>query len=549
MKPLTKTFGMFRALLKRDWVRLSVWVIMVLLFVGSGVTKFSAIFEVNGKSSPAQQATIYNLFAGNPAMVALFGPTPVKNAAAYTIGAVFGQTMTLITALVFIIVTIVYVANRTRRDEDEGIAELFRSFQVGKLANTTAVVLIMALLQVVTTLLLAVILQKVQMESMTSFSSNLLYASGLGAQTFMWAMITLLVAQIMPDAGSVKGASMGILGTLYVIRMYTDTQNISLSWLNPLSWSYLTDVYVKDNWTPIVLALALSFIILALSYSLELRRDVAVSYIPESRGKEHASALLQSLTGLTLRMQRTAFLGWAGGLFILGIVYGSMINGIGDLIKGNSQLAQMFALDPKAGIAAMTAQYLTTVFMVMGIITTCYGITSLTRMASEERKNRQEQLYAGPLSRLKLYATYTLVAWSLSAIVQFITVLGLWIAQSGNSSAVEFGKMMTSGMVWVFPMFFVLSIVSLLIAFLPRFTAVIWVYVGFSFFMGYLGNMLKFPQALKDLNVFAHVFKETSQTVAANTPNWNNLWLILALAVVLTIIGFVGYRRRDLISA
>src|SRR5699024_11356721 len=79
--------------------------------------------------------------------------------------------------MVFAIVTIVYVVNRTRKDEDEGITELLRSFQIGKLANTTAVVIEVLLLQIVLTFLLAGSIQAQSAAGMTDMSNNLLFAA------------------------------------------------------------------------------------------------------------------------------------------------------------------------------------------------------------------------------------------------------------------------------------------------------------------------------------------------------------------------------------
>src|SRR5699024_11834465 len=72
-----------------------------------------------------------------------------------------------------------------------------------------------------------------------------------------------------------------------------------------------------------------------------------------------------------------------------------------------------------------------TVYMVIAIIATCFAITSLTRMVSEERHNRQEQLYALPLSRLKVFVNYTIIAWVLGAFAIFAGVFGVYVSQMG----------------------------------------------------------------------------------------------------------------------
>ncbi len=495
---------------------------------------------------------MYTLFSG-PALVSLFGPTAVKSPEQFTGAAAFGGLMPLITVMVFAIVTIVYVVNRTRKDEDEGIAELLRSFQIGKLSNTTAVVIEVFLLQLIMTVALAGSIQAQGAVGMTNFAVNLLFAASITGQSFLWGMVALLFAQIFPEAGTAKGMSIGLFFVLYVLRMGTDISNIKLSWFNPLSWSYLTQVYVNNNWLPILYTLILAAILLIVAYQLEIHRDVAAGYVPEARGKAHAGKLLMNFTGLTLRMQRTAAIGWIIGLFVLGVTYGSMINKIGSLIGGassssNNLLQKELQITADANSNLMAQQFLGTVYMVIAVIATCFAITSLSRMVSEERKNRQEQLYALPISRLKVFLNYTIIAWVLGALAQFAGVLGVYLSQTGNKNALSAGTIFGGGLAWSFGIFFVLSLLSLLMAFAPRASALVWVYIGFAFFMGIIGNILSFPKWAMNLNIFHNLMKTASATVLPNTPNWTNLMIILMIALILTVIGFVGYRKRDLIS-
>ncbi|MDR0299050.1 MAG: ABC transporter permease [Streptococcaceae bacterium] len=544
MKPFNNTVMMMRSLFKRDWLKYIFWLLALLAYAASGVGKLEVAI------TPENQASMYTLFNG-PALVSLFGPTAVAAPSKFTGAAAFGGLMPLVTVMVFAIVTIVYVINRTRKDEDEGIAELLRSFQIGKLANTTAVVIEVFVLQVILTLVLAGSIQAQGAAGMGVFSNNLLFAASITAQSFMWGMFALVFAQILPEAGSAKGASIGLFFVLYILRMGTDISNLKLSWLNPLSWSYLTDVYVKNDWLPILLTLIVSALLLLVSYLLEIKRDVAAGYLPEARGKAHAGVWLRNFTGLTLRQQRTAAIAWIVGLFVLGITYGSMISKIGTLIgggAGNNYMQKMLSITSTANSSLMAQEFLGTVYLVIALISTCFAITSLSRMVSEERKNRQEQLYALPISRFKVYLNYTVIAWLFGALAQFAGVFGLYLSQQGNSNSLSAGKIFSSGMVWVVGIFFVLSLLSMLMAFLPRAASFIWVYIGLAFFIGIIGKLLDFPKWLLNLNVFNNLMKTASATILPNTPNWTSSIIILVIALMLTVVGFVGYRQRDLIS-
>ena len=543
-KPLNKTFDMFKALLKRDWLKLVIWILAVLAFAASGAGKFVTLMQTT-----AQKETMFSMFQG-PAMTALFGPMGVKNGADFTAAAAFGTTMPLITAITFAIVSVIYVINRTRKEEDDGIAELFRSFQIGKLANTTAVVIELFILQILITLILAGSIQAQNIAGMNVFSENLLFSAGIGAQGFMWGMIALFFAQIFSEAGGAKGATFGLLGALYIIRMGTDTQNVHLGYFNPLSWSYLTDPFVENYWLPIILTILFSLIVLGFAYVLEIRRDVNAGYIPEASGKAHASKTLMSFTGLVLRQQRNAAIGWIGGLFILGITYGSMINQIGSFVQSSPEMSKLFNIDPALAhkataeaSKAMVNSFISTIFMICAVMVSAFAVTSLSRMVSEERKNRQEQLYAFPLSRFKVYLNYVMISWFLGLLAQFAVVSGIYLAQAGNRDALKFIDVAKAGMIWTVGIFFILGLLSLLMAFAPRASSAVWVYLGFSFFMSYIGNMLDLPVWLNNLNVFHHISR-----LPVDKMNWGNFSIILILAVIFILVGLVGYRRRDLIG-
>ena len=538
-KPLYKTGAMFKTLLKRDWAKLIFWIVGMIAFAASGAGKMQVA------TGPGMAATMYTMFVKNPAMVGLFGPTPVKSPSAYTLGVVFGQTMTLITAITFAIISVIYVINRTRKEEDDGVAELFRSFPVGKLANTTAVVLEIILLHIVMALLLAFSIQAQNVDVLNNLSSNLLFASSASAQGLMWGMIALFFAQIFPDAGGAKGATFGLLGLLYVIRMGTDVGVVQAGWFNPLSWSYLDFPYAKgyETWLGVGLTLIFSIVILIFSYILELRRDVNAGYLPEGRGHSHAQITLLSFPGLVLNLQKKMIIGWLGAVFVLGLVYGSMFGQMGQFISQNALVKQMFVGNATA-TDAITGNFMVTLFSILSILVSSFGVILLSRMITEERKNRQEQLYALPTSRIKVYLTYVLTAIIGSVIAQFIAILGIYIEQSGNKNALSFSAIVKPGMIWIVGIIFVIALLSLLIAFIPRFTGVIWVYIGFLLFMSYLGHILSLPKWVEKMSIYDYIPK-----LPVDKMDWGNVSVILILSVLMILIGFIGYRKCDRIGA
>ncbi|KSU19520.1 ABC transporter permease protein [Lactococcus lactis subsp. lactis] len=538
-QPLYNTGVLFKTLIKRDWFKLVFWILGMLAFAASGAGKMGVA------SNPATASTLYTMFVKNPAMVGLFGPTPINNPTNYSLGPIFGQTMTLITGLTFAIISIIYVVNRSRKEEDDGITELFRSYSIGKLANTTALVMELLLLHLIMAVLLALSIEAQNVAGLNHLESDCLFAFTTSAQGFLWGMFALLFGQIFSEASTTKGMTFGLLGLLYIVRMLTDVINLSIGWFNPLSWSYLAFPYVKghENWLAVFLTFLLAFLLLGISYILELKRDVGVvGYFPERKARLHGKKGHFGFPGLVLNLEKKMIIGWLLASFVLGLVYGSMFGQMDQFISSNKTVKELFVGNETAA-SAIRGNFMVTLFSILSILIAAFGVILLTKMVSEERKNRLEALYALPLSRLKVYSTYLLTAILSVILAQFLALFGIFIEQLGNKNALSFLEIMKSGMIWLVAVIFVLAILSLLLGFVPRLAELIWVYLAFLLIMTYLGKLLSLPKWLENLSIYNYIPK-----LPVEKMNLSNVLFILILSVLLILLGFGAYRRRDLIT-
>ena len=537
-QPLYNTGVLFKTLIKRDWLKLVFWILGMLAFAASGAGKMEVA------SNPATASTLYTMFVKNPAMVGLFGPTPINNPTNYSLGPIFGQTMTLITGLTFAIISIIYVVNRSRKEEDDGITELFRSYSIGKLANTTALVMELLLLHLIMAVLLALSIEAQNVAGLNHLESNFLFAFTTSAQGFLWGMFALLFGQIFSEASTTKGMTFGLLGLLYIVRMLTDVTNLSIGWFNPLSLSYLAFPYVKghENWLAVFLTFLLAFLLLGISYILELKRDVGVGYFPERKARLHGKKGHFGFPGLVLNLEKKMIIGWLLASFVLGLVYGSMFGQMDQFISSNKTVKELFVGNETAA-SAIRGNFMVTLFSILSILIAAFGVILLTKMVSEERKNRLEALYALPLSRLKVYSTYLLTAILSVILAQFLALFGIFIEQLGNKNALSFLEIMKSGMIWLVAVIFVLAILSLLLGFVPRLAELIWVYLAFLLFMTYLGKLLSLPKWLENLSIYNYIPK-----LPVEKMNLPTVLFILILSVLLILLGFEAYRRRDLIT-
>src|SRR5699024_9501711 len=68
----------------------------------------------------------------NPAMVSMVGRTPIETVADYTLGAMYAHEMLLFCGLFAMILSVLHIVGHTRKEEDLGLTELVRSFQIGR---------------------------------------------------------------------------------------------------------------------------------------------------------------------------------------------------------------------------------------------------------------------------------------------------------------------------------------------------------------------------------------------------------------------------------
>ena len=89
---------------------------------------------------------------------------------------------------------------------------------------------------------------------------------------------------------------------------------------------------------------------------------------------------------------------------------------------------------------------------------------------------------------------------------------------------------------WVF-----VGLAVFLIGFFPKVTGLSWVYLIYSFYVGYMGEILQLPDWMAKLSPFHHVPSVPAEEVEVAT-----LLIITGVAILLIILGFVGYNRRDI---
>ncbi|MFD2446971.1 ABC transporter permease [Bacillus sp. CGMCC 1.16607] len=524
------TARLSRFIVRRDRIRVPAWLLSLFLLTVIVANAFTGLYTTDQERQIAAETM------RNPAVTAMLGPGyGLDN---YTNGAMMAHQMLLFTALAVGIMSILFVARHTRADEEDGRIEMIRSLPVGRLSNLQATVYV----SVGTNLLLALVigfgLYALKIESM-DLEGSLLYGAALGATGMIFASITGLFAQATESSRGTIGFSITVLLLSYLVRAVGDVSSEAISWFSPFGWILSSEVYVNNNWWPILLTIGVAVILILVSLYLNSIRDLEAGFIPARPGRRHASSFLQSPLGLALRLQRTGLISWAVGVFILGASYGSVLGDLESYIANNEMMADM--LTPTAGFS-LTEQFITMLMKVIAMICTIPPLMALFKLKGEEKKNHTEHLLSRAVSRSRLMGSYFIISIVSTFVMLSLAAIGLGVA--GNSvmdEGIAFGTFYHAAIVYLPSMWVMIGIAVLFVGFVPKLSGLTWGLLTYSFFVIYLGGLLQFPKWMSKLTPFGYI-----PQLPVEEMDFMKVSILTMIAIALSVVGFIGYKKRDI---
>lgn len=524
---------LFMEYLKRDWKLILIWVIGLGGFIAGFVPAFVEIGKDQGLIG------LYETMK-NPAMVAMVGPTTVTEASAYTLGACYAHMMLVFCLVITMIIAGLHVVSHTRKEEEKGLTEFVCSYRVGRHAGSIALILEEILIHVIMALFIGGLMTAFGVESVDA-ESSFLFGISIGLSGIMAAVIALFVAQIMPTATGATGVSMGLIGLLYMVRACTDIYDAALSKFNPMGWLYLTFPFTENNWNYLVPAVLFCAVILVAAFLLERGRDMGSGYVRERTGRGKVSKSLLSVPGFLFRLNRGVIISWIMIFAILGGAYGSIYGEMQGFLEGNELLRMMFTYE---GIS-LEESFTSVITVVLGGLAAILPILIVNKLFAEESSARFGQLFATKVSRGKLYWTTMVIAtvsgaFSLLAAAGGLGGTAVTVMKEGS---MEMRTFLEAGMNYFPAVLFMTALAAVVLGWIPRAGKALYVYLGYNILLNYVLKMLNLPEWFQKTAILSWIPKmpvdEFDGVVFA---------VICAVSVVLMIVGYVGYERRNLIE-
>ncbi|MEU6838760.1 ABC transporter permease [Streptomyces rubiginosohelvolus] len=526
----TGTGTLLRFNLRRDRVRMSVWLLALTLGTLATAAEYKTLY-----ATPEERAAAVSSM-DSPAALAMTGPRPYLSD--YTAGAMLGHQMLGFMAVLVGLMSVLTVIRHTRDEEETGRAELVRSTVVGHHAHLAAALAVAVVANLGLALLLALGLAATGVDGVGP-GGALLYGLAHAAIGLVFAGVAAITAQLTAHTRGASGLALATIGAAYVLRASGDVGNDALSWLSPIGWIQRTYVFVDDRWWPLALCLLLAAATALYGFVLSTRRDVGAGLRPARLGRRTASDALTRPFGFALRLHRATLLGFAAGLCLMGVMYGSILGEAADMVESVEQLQE--ALKDIGG-ATVAESFASMVMAVVAVVAAVYVVMAALRPRAEENAGRAEPLLATGLSRNRWLGSHVAVA--LTGGTALLVLAGLCFGVSGAASAGDGSlvlELTLAAAVYAPALWVTVGVAVLLFGWFPRAGAVAWIVPVYAFLVGYLGPILQLPVGLTNLSPFGHV-----PQLPAAPMTWTPLLALTAVAAGLIALGLAAFRRRDL---
>jgi len=526
MTGLTGTRALTRFILRRDRVRILVWIVAIVALAALTVVGIKGVFPTQAALDQTAAAT-----AHNAAAIAFNGAPQGLNTVGGQVAFQFGAGGMVLVALM----SIFMLGRLTRGEEEAGRLEVVRSLPVGIHANTLAAAITVATMNLAVGALTSGALMAQGLPAVGS----VLFGVSLILVGFVFGGVALFVAQVTENTRVVYGAAGAALGAAYVLRAVGDIGDGTVSWFSPIGVAQKARPFADERWWPLLLLVAATVLLVAAASALAVRRDLGAGLVAPRPGPAAAAPTLGHPLGLAFRLQRGSLLGWGAGVLVVGIGYGWIGPSVDAFIGQNKALAELLA---GAGGGSLTDLYFAASFRLMALLATGFAIGSTLRVRSEETSMRADVILATPVSRWRFAASHLAVACAgsviLLAVAGLATGLAYGLAGGGLQSV---PRLFVAALVYAPAMWVMVGLAIALDGLAPRWVGASWAILAACVVVGFLGAVLNLPRWLQDLSPFERVpqLPAASLTVLP-------LLAMSVLAAGLILIGLTGLRRRDI---
>lgn len=507
--------------------------IVVTVLIGGMTALVAATFD-RVTADPAAAGSLAAL-AGNPAIRTLFGPPiGLDTAGGFTVWRVG-----TFTAVLLAVWAILATTRTTRGAEDAGHWDMLLA---GRITRPGSVVRHLAAVMAVPVATAGAV-TGVLVLSGTPLAGALTHGAGTGALGLFFAAVAALAAQVFPTRAAATGAAVAVLGGTLLARMIGDGVPAlgRLRWLSPFGLAELSGPYVRDRALPLLVLIAAAAAVTGLVPLAAARRDLRGGLVAPRPGRTARLALLGSVEGFAIRRVLRPLTGWALGIGAYYLLIGLTAVSVTDFLAGHPALAGQAA---RAGFADLgrVAGFAATLFALLGMPVGGFVAVRIGAFVAAETDRRLVPLAAQPLSRRRLLAAEAAATTGAAAALATVAGVATWcgVRAVGGDLALTAAL---RGVANTLPVVLLGAGAAILATgWAPRWAVPLGTLppIG-GFLLLVLAESVAAPGWVRGLSPYAHL-----APVPLTGANWAATTVMLGVAAVLTALGAVGYRRRDL---
>ncbi|RKN40554.1 ABC transporter permease [Micromonospora endolithica] len=541
MNALAGTGRLARLALRRDRIRLAVWVL------GTPLLGLALAGSVTGIYPDEQSRLGYaRTSAGSAVARAFNGPVVGPDLGAVVVAETY-VTLALLAALL----STFAVVRHTRQNEETGRAELLGAAVVGRYALLAAALLVVAGANVATAALLAAGF----VASGLPVAGSIVAAAAIGGVGLAFTAVAAVTAQLSTTSRGANALAAATVGVAFLLRAVGDVlgrqsddglrvESAWPSWLSPIGWGNQVRAFGGERWWVLALPVVLLAVGVALAVLLAGRRDVGAGLFAARRGPARAPAGLLSPVGLVWRLSRGALLGWAVGVAVLGFAMGLAADEVNDMVGENAAAAE--AIAQLGGGAELVDSFLAAMLGLFALTIGAYVVQALLRVRADETDGLLEEILATAVPRLRWLTTQILGAVLGAAALLLLAgaTIGLGYGVVAGDPLGRTADLAGAALLRLPALLVVAGVVTVLVGLVPRgAVAASWAALIGFLLLGQLGAVLDLPQVALDLSPYTHV-----PSVPAVDPAALPLVLLTAVAALLLTTGLLAFHHRDIPS-
>ncbi len=529
MSALTGTSTLLRLALRRDRIRITLWI----LALGPGTVVLALALAGVYPTEAERQAAMVTV--NSPAGLAFTGPAHYFTD--YTLGSIVSHQLLGFTAIFAGIMSVLLVVRHSRAEEETGRAELVRAGVVGRYAHLASALAVAVIANLALALTLAILLPLTGLDTIT-WSGSALYGAAHAGVGITFAGLAAITAQLTESSRGANGLGMAGVGAAYLVRAAGDAADSGLSWLSPIGWAQHTFPYLDDVWWPLLLHVATFVACAAAGMALSVRRDVGSGMRAPRRGRPTASAALRTPIGFAFRLHRGMLIGFAIGMALLGMSYGPFLGDIETQFRDISIIDE--ALTAIGGSTLIDA-FLAMLLSIMATVAAVYVVMAVFRARSEETSGRGEQVLGTWQSRTTFLSAHVLIAMIGGPLILLLMAALLGITGQPTVEEPVIVKTLVTALIHIPALWVFGGLAAAMVGWAPRATSLVWVSVAYAGLVGYLGPLLQLPSWTARLSPFGWVPGYPAEDLT--------LLPLIGLALVaaaLIALGLAGFRHRDL---